>query len=167
MEPEKMRRRTREITDRNEIEEILAGEKICHLSMCDDGQPYVIPMLYVYKDGYFYFHCAEVGMKLDILDRNEKVCIEVEKTDPDDIVKNVNTPCMWGLPYKSVVAFGTAEVSDDNDIKPGIMDMLVEKVKPEGYVHSRDKYLEKRMKGSRLIIAKVTSMTGKKWNGVK
>lgn len=167
MEIGKMRRRTREITEKKEIEAILERESICHLAMCTEEQPYVIPMLYAYKDNCFYFHCAEVGAKLDILEQNNSVCIEVESNKAEALVENTNTPCMWGLPYESVVVFGKATVSDDRDVKLKAFDLLVEKIHTPGYEHSRDKYLEKRLNGARVIVVEVEKMTGKKWDGVK
>ena len=37
-----------------------------------DGQPYAVPLSYVYHEGKIYFHCAKAGHKLDLLDQNPK-----------------------------------------------------------------------------------------------
>jgi len=167
MEIGKMRRRTRELKKISEIEHILEIEKICHLGMSVDDQPYVIPMIYVYNENAFYFHCAEVGTKLDMIKDNDKVCIEVESNGVDDLVENQGSPCMWGLPYKSVIAFGRAEISDDEKEKIKMFDLLIKKLKPKGYNQEKNIYMEKRLKGARLIKVTVDSMTGKCWDGVK
>ena len=44
-----MRRKDREITDIHTIEQIVAGARILHLGMNDDGAPYVVPMHYGYR----------------------------------------------------------------------------------------------------------------------
>lgn len=46
-----MRRAEREITDRQQINQILRSNTVCHLAMVDDGLPYVVPMTYAYEDG--------------------------------------------------------------------------------------------------------------------
>ena len=66
-----MRRRDREITDRNEIIRLIDVSKVCRLGLSDDGMPYIVPMLYGYaeEDGQivFYFHGARKGRKMDII----------------------------------------------------------------------------------------------------
>ncbi len=79
-----MRRKDKEITDQSVIQEILLNNTICRLSLSDGEMPYVIPMNYGYKDGCFYFHSAHEGRKLNLLKKNNKVCIEV--TDSIEIV---------------------------------------------------------------------------------
>ena len=44
-----MHRKEREITDIHTIEQIVAGARILHLGMNDDGAPYVVPMHYGYR----------------------------------------------------------------------------------------------------------------------
>ncbi|MDP4094583.1 MAG: pyridoxamine 5'-phosphate oxidase family protein, partial [Bacillota bacterium] len=38
-----MRRKDREVSDINEIENIIEKCKVCHLAMVDKGLPYVVP----------------------------------------------------------------------------------------------------------------------------
>ena len=49
-----MRLKEKEITDRGEIEELLSGEKVCRVAMCDGNAPYVVPTTYGYKEGVIY-----------------------------------------------------------------------------------------------------------------
>ena len=44
-----MRRKDREVTDLQEIEEIIKGCKVCHLAMADAGQPYIVPLNFGYQ----------------------------------------------------------------------------------------------------------------------
>ena len=75
-------KREREVTDINEIKEILDKSMIVHIGMVDDGEPYVVPMNYGYtlEAGVLciYLHGATVGRKLDIMKKNPKVFFEME-----------------------------------------------------------------------------------------
>ena len=58
--------RTRQITDRTEIEAIISKCQWCHMAMVGPGnQPYVIPMNYGYREGVIYLHGAQKGKKID------------------------------------------------------------------------------------------------------
>ena len=62
-----MRRKDREITDREQILEILKNAKILRLGLFDDVYPYVVPLHYgfTFRDGKlaFYAHGAQEGLK--------------------------------------------------------------------------------------------------------
>ena len=65
-----------------------------------DGQPYAVPLSYVYHEGKIYFHCAKAGHKLDLLDQNPKVSFCV--IGQDQVV-----PEKYTTYYRSVIVFGT------------------------------------------------------------
>lgn len=163
----RMRRRDREIKEQQEIVEILKKGQVCHLAMCRDNKPYVVPMLYVYDDNIMYFHCAEVGEKLDILKENDEVCFEMANSGAE-IIENGGKPCDWGYSFESVIGFGKAVIVKDDDAeKRKVYDLMVEKMKPESYEVTPDQYVEKKVKYSYIIKVKIESMTGKKWSGHK
>src|SRR5512137_1999000 len=101
-----MRRKDREIS-RQEAIEILDSAEYGVLSTVDrNGQPYGIPLSYVYKDNAIYFHCAVAGQKLDNMADNAKVSFCVTG-------KTTVLPESFGTLYESAIAFGTArEVHD-------------------------------------------------------
>jgi len=104
-----MRRKDREVKDKNGIEEIIIQCKTCHVSMVDDeGIPYIVPLSYGYKflkDNTLelYFHSALEGKKLDILKKNNKVgfamSFEGEPLHPE-------TPCNSGYYFASIIGHG-------------------------------------------------------------
>lgn len=167
MEISRMRRRDREIKDNEEIIKILNKQNICHLAMCADDQPYVIPMIFAYEANALYFHCAEVGMKLDILRRNNKVCFEVQHSNTEKVIENTHKPCDWGISYESIVGFGMAEILNDRVEKIKAYNLLVDKLKPTGYEHRDDLYTDKKINGTFIIKVNIDSMTGKRWDGLK
>ena len=68
-----MRRKDRQITDKDIINEILLKSDIARIALFDNEYPYIIPMNYGYKDNALYFHCAPEGKKLDLIKRNNNV----------------------------------------------------------------------------------------------
>ena len=106
-------KREREVTDINEIKEILDKSMIVHIGMVDDGEPYVVPMNYGYtlEDGELciYLHGATVGRKIDIINKNPKVFFEMEC---DVTPFEGKVACQYGTTYASVMGKGTAVVLD-------------------------------------------------------
>ena len=119
-----MRRKDREITDKNEIEKILKEAFVCHLGLTDGDQPYVVPLNYVYAEGCIYLHCASEGRKLDLIRANNKVCFEMEIVDPN-IVKNGEQPCDWGTRFQSVIGSGRAVLLTEPEDKKNALKAIV------------------------------------------
>lgn len=110
-----MRRKDREVTDREEILKIIEKAKILHLGLMDEEYPYVVPLHYGYewKDGIwtFYMHGAKEGHKLDLIGKGTKACVELE-TDVES-VSGGEIPCMYGSAFASVIGRGEATLVDD------------------------------------------------------
>lgn len=94
---------------REECIRILQTERRGVLSVNgDDGYPYGMPMNHWYdeRDGKIYFHCGNVGHRLDALRRDGRVSFCVYDQGyrlPDD----------WPLYIKSVIVFGRVEIVND------------------------------------------------------
>ena len=96
---------------------------VCRLAMCDQNTPYVVPLCFGYKNKVFYFHSAKQGRKLDVLNANPNVCVEVET----DITLNPgDKPCNWGMGFDSVIAFGTARQVSDPEEKRKSLDTIMD-----------------------------------------
>jgi nitroimidazol reductase NimA-like FMN-containing flavoprotein (pyridoxamine 5'-phosphate oxidase superfamily) len=122
-----MRRKEREVTDINGIEEILKQCKTCHVAMVDDGLPYLVPLSFGYK--FFkgnvlelYFHSAFEGRKLDVLRRNNKVCFEMSHEGEP---VHSETPCNSGYYYASVIGFGEVMFIEPADEKGEALSVMV------------------------------------------
>jgi nitroimidazol reductase NimA-like FMN-containing flavoprotein (pyridoxamine 5'-phosphate oxidase superfamily) len=117
-----MRRNEREITDRKEIDDIIRRCRVCHLAMCVDGQPYVVPLNFGYDGRSLYFHTAPEGRKIDIIKRNNRVGFEF------DILHDIVTAeqaCKWGAKYESVIGSGTAEIVDTLEAKKDALEWIM------------------------------------------
>jgi hypothetical protein len=149
-----MRRKEKEVTYPPHIEDIIAHSSVCRLAMSDDGQPYVIPLCYGYKDNTFYLHSATEGRKLDILRKNDRVCIEI---DIDcEIVKESDNACSWSMKYRCVVGFGKASLIYDTDLKREALNIIM-----GHYCGSHDEYTFRNIENIIVIRIDVERMTGK------
>ncbi len=111
-------KREREVTDINEIKEILDKSMIVHVGMVDGDEPYVVPMNYGYslEDGELciYLHGATVGRKIDIIRKNPKVFFEMEC---DVTPFEGKVACQYGTTYSSVMGLGKAEILETPEEK--------------------------------------------------
>ena len=148
-----MRRQEREIRDEQEIRKILEMGHVCRLGLYDGHYPYVVPMNYGYRDNRIYFHCAGSGRKIDILKKNDRVCIEV---DVDSRVVQGQQPCRWTMKYRSVIGFGRARIIDDEREKKAGLDVIM-----AHYGGSGGSYDEKSLQRTSLIEVVLESITGK------
>lgn len=110
----KMRKKKQEISDKAEIDEIINSAEICRLAMCRGSIPYVVPLNFGYDDGCLYFHCANRGLKIDILKENPNVSFEFES---DVHLITNETPCDWSQYYRSVIGWGKASFLSDREEK--------------------------------------------------
>jgi len=128
-----MRRKHAEVTDRVEIERIMALTTIGRLATIGaDGYPYVTPVNFVFHGGNIYFHCAPKGEKLDNLLRDAKVCFEVD-IPLAYIGRDFNPEgeaCNLHQFYHCVIIRGTASIVTDDALKTAALNALVEKHEP-------------------------------------
>ncbi len=105
-----MRRKDLEISDKNIIEEILSTNTVCRIALVDGDEPYMVPMSYGYTPDFIYMHAALEGKKLDVLEKNNRVCFEVS-----DSLESVTgkEACSFSIKYRSVIGFGRAEILTD------------------------------------------------------
>jgi nitroimidazol reductase NimA-like FMN-containing flavoprotein (pyridoxamine 5'-phosphate oxidase superfamily) len=65
-----------------EARELLMSTKIGRLGCVDNGEPYVVPINYVFEDGSVYSHSLP-GRKIDILRAHSRACLQVDDIDDD------------------------------------------------------------------------------------
>ena len=117
-----MRRGENEIKDRAEIDSIIRRSQVCRLGLSDQGEPYVVPLCFGYDGKALYFHCAREGRKLDILRRNNKVCIEFDAVEG---MIEAEPGCDWGIRYQSVIGFSNAHLVEDVIEKKNALSLLM------------------------------------------
>jgi nitroimidazol reductase NimA-like FMN-containing flavoprotein (pyridoxamine 5'-phosphate oxidase superfamily) len=117
-----MRRSEKEITERSVIDEIINRCLVCRLGLSDDGAPYVVPMNFGYEGNTVFLHAAREGKKLDILRRNNRVCVEF---DTDVEIVRSDEAVGWSARYACVIGAGTASLVDDPAEKRAAYDVLM------------------------------------------
>lgn len=151
-----MRRRDKEITDMAAIEAIIRQAQICRLGLADDdGTPYIVPVNFGYHDRMVYVHSAVEGRKIDILKRNNNVCVEF---DIDAELIKAERACNWSLKYRSVIGFGTAVLIEDADAKRTALDYIMRQYAPEETSFS---YAEESLGKIAIIQIRLEQVSGK------
>lgn len=114
-----MRRKDREISNMDEIIEIVKKCDICRIALFDEEYPYIVPMNFGYTynglEIEFYFHCANAGKKLDLMKANQKVGFEM---DCSHKLITGEKACDYTMEYESVCGDGVIEIlGEDQKVK--------------------------------------------------
>jgi len=148
-----MRRHEKEITDKAKVEDVIQRAKVCRLGLCDQDQPYVVPLCFGYENGTLYCHSAPEGRKLDMVRSNPKVCFEL---DVDQEFAPNDEACKWSLRYRSVIGFGTATVVEVPAAKRRGLDVIM-----AHYADGPFTYEDQAIDRTVVIQVAVEHMTGK------
>jgi nitroimidazol reductase NimA-like FMN-containing flavoprotein (pyridoxamine 5'-phosphate oxidase superfamily) len=100
---------------KEEIEGVLNSNVIGRIGCVGDDRVYVVPITYVYDDGYVIGHTTE-GMKIKFLRQNPECCFEVDE------MKSISN-------WQSVIAWGIYEELEGNSADQA-MEKLVSKLLP-------------------------------------
>jgi nitroimidazol reductase NimA-like FMN-containing flavoprotein (pyridoxamine 5'-phosphate oxidase superfamily) len=109
-----MRKKEKEILEKTAVEDVIRRAQVCHLGLCDNQTPYVVPVSFGYAAGALYFHCAPEGRKLDLIRQNPLVCFQVEA---DVALIRHEKACKWSVNYRSVIGTGRASLVTDSEKK--------------------------------------------------
>lgn len=103
-----MRRSDREVYDFDEIVSIMEKCDVCRLALFDEDYPYILPLNFgmqvTGEEIELYFHGANQGKKYALIDKNNRVCFEM------DCSHRLVTDYDAGnctMEYESVIGHGT------------------------------------------------------------
>jgi nitroimidazol reductase NimA-like FMN-containing flavoprotein (pyridoxamine 5'-phosphate oxidase superfamily) len=150
-----LRRKDKEIRDKNEIELIINKANVCRIALSDNNMPYVVPVNFGYRDKCFYVHSATEGKKIEIIKKNNNVCFEL---DIGHQILQGNSTCSTTMKYFSVIGYGKAYIIDDFEEKTKALKIIVDHYIPD----TTHKYPEKLLKKLVIIKIEINKMTGKK-----
>lgn len=143
-----------QLTDK-QIDHVLSSQIIGRIGCYLDGEMYIVPVTYVYDNGYIYAHSKE-GLKVQMMRENPKVCFQV---DAMQAMTNWQSVILWGE-YE--------ELKTHNEQRAG-MTIMIDRLTPfitsETVRPSRDRpdsrrYIEKGLKAVVYRI-KVLKKTGR------
>lgn len=153
-----MRRKDKEITDKNEIEDVLATVMVGRLGTCSNGIPYITPMNFTYdgETSKIFLHCAHEGRKLENIRINPNVCFEVEEVS-NVIVKQPT--CASSVAYRSVIISGSIKMITDLNAKNEALQKLADKYAPQ---NPKSPFTEAMLKKTNVLEIKIEEMTAKR-----
>ncbi len=113
-----MRRKDREVTDREKIYEIMDSCVCCRLGFNDDGEVYIVPLNFGYvksnDETVLYFHGAKVGRKVDLIG---KCCTVGFEMDTDYKLNEADIACNYSARFQSIIGNGDISIVDDREEK--------------------------------------------------
>ena len=101
------------ITELNDEQtrELLRNGRIARLGCCTDGEPYIVPVSYLY-DGEFMLVHSLPGRKITMMRENPRVCLQVDEITDD-------------FDWRSVLVFGRYEEITDRSECSRIISLLL------------------------------------------
>ena len=99
-----------------QIEHVLYSLIIGRIGCHANNKTYVVPITYAYDGTYIYGHTKE-GLKIEMMRKNPKVCLEV------DVIENMSN-------WRSVIAWGEFEELKTPELRENGMRKLMDVVMP-------------------------------------
>jgi uncharacterized protein len=138
-----------------QIDQVLHAQSLGRIGCYANQKIYVVPVTYVFHDGYIYAHSKE-GLKVKMMRENPKVCFQV------DAVENMTN-------WRSVIVWGQYEELKSESQQQAGMSIMMDRLAPfitsetvrasHDFSHAPEK-IEKRFKAVAYRI-KVTEKTGR------
>ena len=121
------RRPTRGTYDRATVHAILDEALVCQLGFVSDGQPFVLPTMFVRDEERVFVHGAAAGRFMRTLAEGIDACFSVTLLDGLVLARSA---FHHSMNYRSVVVLGRASEVTGRDEKVRAMGLLVDKVSP-------------------------------------
>jgi nitroimidazol reductase NimA-like FMN-containing flavoprotein (pyridoxamine 5'-phosphate oxidase superfamily) len=153
-----MRQKKKEIRDKNVIIDLL---NTCHVgrlgTIGKDGYPVVKPLNFAYTEGRIYFHSAKAGEKIEDIERDNRVCFEIDM--PIAYVKGTaDNPCRAEYLYRSIIVKGRANIVGGEEERRAALGQLMKKYQPDG---GYGEFPEAKLAITAVVRIDIESMTGK------
>lgn len=134
-----MRRKDREITDKNRINEFIAKEQILRIAFYDEGDIYIVPVNYgyIYEGQYsFYFHGAKAGRKYELTKSQPNVGFEI---DGNYTLLEGEVACDFSATFQSIIGSGRLSLVEDSAEKVrGLNTIMKQTTNKEGWHYSNE-----------------------------
>lgn len=111
------------------LEKIILESPYCHLALVDGDKPYIVGMNFGYENKVLYFHSAKEGKKIELLRKNNNVCVFFT-AQTEIFYRHEQVACSWRQRYKSVQVFGKAYFIDDFDDKIKALKIFMRHYRP-------------------------------------
>ena len=115
------------VTTGNTIYAILDAALLCHVGYVIDGLPYVTPTLFWREGERLYWHGSSASRMLRKQTQGIPVCVTVSHVDGLVVARS---GFHHSLNYRAVMAFGSAAIVDDDEIKTAALNGFVDRLYP-------------------------------------
>ena len=149
-----MRRKEKEIKDKDKIIKVFNDAQVCRIAFNDSPFPYIVPVHFVYTKDCFYFHSAEKGRKIELIEKDGRVCFEIDRQ-----IKLISDKqaCKWSTKYESLIGVGKAIIVKDLEEKREAFLYLMDK-----YSGSKNwKIPQEELKKVTVVRVDISNITGK------
>lgn len=147
--------KSKEPMSQAEIDQFLTCARTGRLGLSIKGEPYIVPVGFVYHQGKIAIHSCTEGKKMAALQANPRVCFEVDETISDVSM------------YKSVILRGTGEILDEDNIMIPYLQLHINKYRVtkefEAYMSQPGRDRDEELKSSRIILITPDQISGIKF----
>ena len=144
------------IEDKQRIESIILHCDVCYVGFVDlDGSPYVLPMNYGYEDGTIYLHSAPEGHKIEVLERNNNVCITFS-LGHKLVYQHEKMACSYSMRSESAMCRGKVQFVEDMAAKRHALDIIM-----RHYANIEFSYSDPSVRNVKVWQVQIEQMTGK------
>lgn len=154
-----MRRHEREVTDTQEINEVLEKSFVLHIGFNDKSRVYVVPVNFGYEEKnrnyVLYFHGARDGRKFNLISSGGAVGFECET---DFELKAGKAACDYSAYYSSIIGEGIVSEIEGLEEKKSALNLIMKKATGKSGWDYTDLMLEK----TGVFKIKVTDISCKK-----
>lgn len=148
-----MRRKRQQLSEAETLE-ILQRHTAGVLSLIDaEGYPYGVPLSHAYADGKLYFHSALRGHKIEAIQSHARASFTV--IDQDKVV-----PEEFTTYFRSVIAFGSVRILEDDAEKRHAINILAARFAPDN-PEGNAAEIERLYKAFLMIEFRIEHLTGK------
>ncbi len=124
---------------KKEVLEILHNAEYGTLALSNDkGMPYALPINFVSIDDAIYFHGSKKGKKIDFINSNHRASFSVVNSFaliPSFFSSTKEMACTANHFFKSVIIDGHIKFVSDYNEKVLAINLLMQKLQPEGNYH--------------------------------
>jgi nitroimidazol reductase NimA-like FMN-containing flavoprotein (pyridoxamine 5'-phosphate oxidase superfamily) len=131
---------------------------VCRIALFADGAPYIIPLNFGFEwenELRIYFHCANQGRKLDLIQANPRAGFEL---DVGHELVTGEKACDWGMKFASLVGDGTIRVVSDPAERKRGLDLLMVHYSFPGV----PSYSDEMLRAVTVLCLEVREVTGKR-----
>ena len=142
------------ITELTEIEAIIRKCPYCTVGITDlEGNPYVVPMNFAYRDGIIYLHSGPEGSKVTMAEKHPHVCITFCEGH-ELVYMHRQVACSYSMKSRSVICHGNVRFIEDIDEKREALDIIMRQ-----YTSDEFKYSEPAVRNVKVWEVKISKMT--------